>query len=292
MSNLRRLLAVVAALAGFAVHGAHGQVLYAADGQQGQPGNLYVIDPATAAVVQTCGAVGFGVTGMAFHPGTGVLYGTTGAEIDPPALITINPATGAGTLVGLNTAGPIADITFRSDGTLFGWTENSDELVTVNLATGIETVVGPSGISTAGSGIAFSPGGVLFYTGDNSDGALRTVNPATGSTTVGVTMTGGPPPNRVNALAFSPAGVLYGSVKQSPGDVLVTINTTTGVVTTIGALPPGIDAIAFAPGAVPCQAPPPPRPQQQQAIPTLSQWSFVLLGLLIAGSLLVSRRRF
>jgi WD40 repeat protein len=287
MKKLRRLLAVVA-VSGFAIHGAYGQVLYAADGQGGTPGNLYVINPATAAVVQTCGAVGFGVTGMAFHPNTGVLYATTGAEIDPPALITINPATGAGTLVGQNTNGPIADITFRADGTLFGWTEDTDDLVTVNLASGIETVVGDSGIGTAGSGIAFSPGGVLFFTGNNSDGALRTVNTTTGLTTIVVTMTGGPPPSRVNALAFSPGGVLYGSVKQSPGDALVTIDTVTGAVTTIGALPPGIDAIAFGPSAGPCQR---PAPQQQQPIPTLSQWGVVLLGLLIAGSLLLARRR-
>jgi WD40 repeat protein len=177
---------------------------------------------------------------------------------------------------------PIADITFRADGTLFGWSEGSDDLVTVNLATGVETVVADSGIGTAGSGIAFSPSGTLFYAGSNSDGPLRTINPATGLPTTVVTMSGGPPANRVNALAFSPAGVLFGSVKQSPGDALVTINTTTGVVTTIGALPPGIDAIAFAPAA---------QAQGVQPVPTLSQWAVVALGLLIAGSFLLMRRR-
>jgi DNA-binding beta-propeller fold protein YncE len=281
MFKLIRLFAIVAAFAGLAMQGAYGQVLYAADGQGGIPGNLYIINPATGAVVQTIGPIGFGVTGLAFHPGTGVLYGTTGAELAPAALIRINTATGAGTLIGNNTNGPIADITFRADGTLFGWTEDTDDLVTVNIATGVETVVSDSGIGTAGSGIAFSPGGTLFYAGNNSNGALRTVNPATGLTTVAVTMTGGPPSNRVNALAFNAAGTLYGSVKQSPGDTLVTINTTTGVVTTIGALPPGIDAIVFAPAAA----------AGVQAVPTLSQWAVVALGLLIAGSLLLMRRR-
>ena len=280
MHKLIRWLAVVAAFAGFAVHGAYGQVLYAADGQGGTPGNLYIINPATGAIVQTIGPIGFAVTGMAFHPGTGVLYGTTGAEIDPPALIQINTATGAGTLIGNNTNGPIADITFRADGTLFGWTEDTDDLVTVNIATGVETVVSDSGISTAGSGIAFSPSGTLFFTGSNSNGALRTINPATGAPTTVVTMTGGPTSNRINALAFNSAGVLYGSLKQSPGDVLITINTTTGVITTVGALPPGIDAIAFAPAAA-----------EQVAVPTLSEWAVVALGLLIAGSFLLLRRR-
>jgi hypothetical protein len=95
-------------------------------------------------------------------------------------------------------------------------------------------------------------------------------------------MTGGPPANRVNALAFSPAGVLYGSVKQSPGDVLVTINTTTGVVTTIGALPPAVDAIVFGPAAA---------PQQAQPVPTFSPWAVVALVLLIGASFLLLRRR-
>src|SRR5215208_1694056 len=140
MPKFRTLLAFVVALVGLAMQAAHGQVLYAADGQGGIAGNLYIIDPANGAVVQTIGPIGFAVTGLAFHPGTGVLYGTTGAENDPPALITINTSTGAGTLVGNNTVGPIADITFRSDGTLFGWTEGSDDLVTVNTATGVETV--------------------------------------------------------------------------------------------------------------------------------------------------------
>ena len=283
MTKLIRLLAMVAAIAGFAVQGAHGQVLYAADGQGGVAGNLYIINPATGGVVQTIGPIGFPVTGLAFHPGTGLLYGTTGAEIGTPSLIRINTTTGAGTLVGTNTAGPIADITFRSDGTLFGWTEDTDDLVTVNISSGVETVVGDSGVSTAGSGIAFSPGGVLYFTGNNSDGALRTVNTTTGLTTVVTTLNGGPTPNRVNALAFNSAGALYGSVKQSPGDVLVTIDTTTGLVTTIGALPGGIDAIVF--GPAPAAAAP------VAPVPTMSQWGIVLLVSLIAGSFLLLRRR-
>jgi len=285
MAKIRALLALVFAVAGLAMQGAHGQVLYAADGQGGVPGNLYVINQATGAIVQTIGPIGFAVTGLAFHPGTGVLYGTTGAENDPPALIRINTTTGAGTLIGNNADGPIADITFRSDGTLFGWSEGSDDLVTVNLATGVETVVGESGIGTAGSGIAFSPGGVLYFAGSNSDGVLRTINPATGLPTTVVTMTGGPPPSRVNALAFT-GSTLFGVVKQSPGAALVTINTTTGVVTTLGALPPGIDAIVFGTGSAVQQAVP-----VQQPIPTLSQWALMLLTLLIAGSYAVMRKR-
>jgi WD40 repeat protein len=278
MKQLIKLFAIAVAVAGLAVEGAYGQVLYAADGQGGIAGNLYIINPATGGVVRTIGPIGFAVTGLAFHPTTGVLYGTTGAENDPPALITINTTTGAGTLVGNNTCGPIADITFRNDGTLFGWTECNDRLVTVNTATGIETEIG-TGTGSAGSGIAFSPGGTLYFTGNNSNGALRTVDPVTGVTTVVVTMTGGPPPNRVNALAFGPGGTLYGSVKQSPGDTLVTINTTTGVVTTVGSLPPGTDAIVFGPAA------------QQTPVPTLSQWALIALTVLIAASVVAMRRR-
>jgi hypothetical protein len=282
LQRFRLLLLAVAASLALAAPAAEAQVLYGADGAGGNPAaNLYILDPATGSVVSTIGPIGFPVTGLAFHPITGVLYGTTGAEIGTPSLITINPSTGAGTLVGANTCGPIADITFRSDGTLFGWSECDDDLVTINLANGVETVVADSGFGTAGSGIAFSPGGTLFFTGNNSNGLLRTINPATGQEVDAVQMTGGPAPNRVNALAFNGAGTLYGSVKGTPGS-LVTINTATGVVTTVGPTVADLDAIVFAPAVVVRQAP---------NVPTLSQWAVIALALLVVASVLWARRR-
>jgi Bacterial Ig domain len=120
--------------------------LFATDGGGGNASTkLYTLDPANGQILSTPGLIGYPVTGLAIQPGTGVLYGvTTGTD---PRLITINKATGTGTVVGslFNPlpspclTGPIADITFASDGTLYGWSEHSDDLVTINLITGVAT---------------------------------------------------------------------------------------------------------------------------------------------------------
>ena len=56
---------------------AHAAVLYGANGAQGNPASLYILNPATGGIVSTVGAIGFAVTGLAVHPTTGVLYGST-----------------------------------------------------------------------------------------------------------------------------------------------------------------------------------------------------------------------
>src|SRR5262249_49529085 len=134
---------------------------------------------------------------------------------------------------------------------LYGWTEiYTDDLVTINTSTGAATKVGESGIATFGSGIA-DVGGTLYYSGDGVTGALRTVDKATGLTTIVTTLHGAPSnTDGIAAMAVDPdSGVLFG-VALNDSDVinpayLVTINTSTGEVTTIGALPNNFDAIAF-----------------------------------------------
>ena len=233
-------------------HGPHVFRLLAADGQGGNLSNLYTLDPATGAVKSTIGAIGFAVTGLAVDPKTGTLYGVTGASdpSSPGFLITINKTTGAGAIVGdlfpTNTS-PVADITFTSDGTLYGWSEATDELVTISKTTGLATVVGASGISTFGSGIAASPGNVLFLTGEGVTGALRTVDRATGVTTVVATLSGGGTGTTpINALAFN-GSTLYGSLSGSgtATSTLITINTTTAAITVVGPSVNKMDAIVF-----------------------------------------------
>jgi hypothetical protein len=260
---------------------AQAQVLYGADGAGGNPAtNLLILDPATGAVISTVGPIGFSVTGLAFHPVTGVLYGSTGgAAVPPRSIITINTTTGAGTLVGpTGQANPVADLTFRTDGVLFGWTEDGDDLVTINTVTGVATVVGDSGLNTAGSGLAFAPGGELFSTGESYLGSLHRINPATGAVAATVALSAS---NIINALAYDGAGVLFGA--DSDNDQLVTIDTTTGVITVVGPTIADLDALAFGPT---------PAPAGAVAIPTLSQWALVVTALLmLAGGFLVSRKR-
>src|SRR6476659_1025930 len=102
----------------------------------GAPGELYVISSANGSQVADIGplndSVGtnYPITGMAFNPNTGVLYGSTGnAGAVDAMLVTINPATAAVTVIGAFNAGPtnssgtpttMADIAFDSAGNLFG----------------------------------------------------------------------------------------------------------------------------------------------------------------------------
>ena len=234
----------------------NGEVLYAADGAGGNPNcNLYILNPANGAVLGTIGPIGYAVTRLAFAP-DGTLYGSTGRNPEgdapsPCSLITINPATGAGTLIGdfQQDGQTAADISFGPDGTLYGWLEpESDDLVTINTGTGQATIVGPSVLDTWGSGLAFSPGGTLYFTGDGEDGWLRTINPATGAPTIVASMIGGEG-GKIGALAFNASGVLYGVSKFGEGgqgpSMLITINTATGQITWVGETPDALDAIVF-----------------------------------------------
>ncbi len=83
----------LALLLGFALEAKATPTLYVADTQ-----NLYIMDPTTGLITQTVGAIGFGVTGMAFDPTTGLLYGSTNnRSVNPDSIIRIDPTTGVGT---------------------------------------------------------------------------------------------------------------------------------------------------------------------------------------------------
>ena len=81
--------------------------LYAASAAGG-PGNLYLLNPDTGAVIQTIGPTNdvagqnYPITGLAVHPTTGVLYGSTGNNPAATAarLVTIDPATALVTVIG------------------------------------------------------------------------------------------------------------------------------------------------------------------------------------------------
>lgn len=121
---------------------------HGADGAGGNPAtNLYVLDPTNGAIVSTIGPFGFAITGLAFDPSTGVLYGSTGNQspTSPKSLVRIDTSTGAGTLIGsFGVSGQtMADLTFG--GTLYGSGSSRGDLYTVDRATGLATFVGASG---------------------------------------------------------------------------------------------------------------------------------------------------
>jgi hypothetical protein len=243
------------------------ETLYVATGSKGANGVLYTVNPATAAftmvgpITASTGAIG--LTGLAFDPLNGVLYGVTGFESpdSPRTLVTINPATGAATIIGAVTGSfgsvGLTDLSFRADGTLFGI--NPSTLYTVNLGTAAATSIGSTGENPPGGGLAFNSLGALYSAGI-ATGTVDTLNTSTGARTVGPTMTNAPHAGTLGAmmaLGFSSANILYApnSAREQNGATvttvdLVTINTSTGLVTDIGSLPGNVDALAFGP-AVP-----------------------------------------
>ncbi len=253
------------------------ELLYAATGSRGVNGVLYTVDPTTAVFTQVgpilAGASPLGITGLAFDPLNGLLYGVTGLESpnSPRTLVTINPATGAASVIGslIDPFGSVGlgDISFRSDGTLFGYSGST--LYTVNLSTGGLTAVGSSGNGGEGDALAFSPTGTLYSSNSGPSGTLDTLDPSNGALTTGPTLTNAPQSFRINAFAIDAAGVLFGSNNsQTTPDrtvSLISINTTTGSITNIGLLPNNSDAIAFT------------------VVPEPSTWTMLAIGALFMG---------
>ena len=263
MKSLR--FAVLAVVALLAARRADAGTLYASTAAGG-PGRLYVINQTTGAVVQNIGPLNdvtganYPITGLAFHPTSGVLYGST-ANSDANAaakLVTINPATGLVTPVGSFNAGPVnsggtpatmADIAFDSLGNLYGvGSIGGPQLYSINPATGQATAVGASGLtSTSGGGLGISPGGVFYGTPTST--RFGTYNSATGAYT-NITNPTKPVGGAYAALAFD-GGTLYG-LDLGPDSAgkstqLVTFDLATGAVAPLGTSVASLDAIAFRP---------------------------------------------
>lgn len=250
------------------------QILYGADGSGGSLSTLYTINTTTGAATPI-GAIGFSITGLAFDPTTGILYGAT-SRLEPSGflgLVTINPLTGAGTAVGLYGTGSetMADISFDSNGNLFGFLEpSSDDLYSINKSTGAATLVGNSP-GSAITGLAFDNSDVLYH---ESAGTLNILSATTGLlvTTVGSAgiLVG-------MGMDFDASNTLFAIEKLGSGSTgarnLVTVNTSTGAATLIGSTQAGLDALAFSSGVV---------------IPEPSSLALLSIGTL---GLLVRRRR-
>jgi hypothetical protein len=155
MKKLIFLLAISAAfglLAGCETGGGGGSslVLIGARHYSGNGGTtsiLYTVDTSNGTAAEI-GDIGYAVNGLAFDFDNGILYGTTSTNdgIFPDGLIEINIQTGAGTPIGAGAEMRVNNPTIDSLGTMYAWTENSDDLVTIDTATGLAAVVGDSGL--------------------------------------------------------------------------------------------------------------------------------------------------
>jgi hypothetical protein len=186
-------------------------------------------------------------------PGTGTLYGTDAFNGN---LITIDPATGAASVVGPLGAGPIPSLAVDPlTGIIYaGGGGGIPDIFTVDPATGAATLVGDTGLGIAAvEGLDFNAAGTLYASvniaGSGGTGAdhLAILNKTTGAATVvgsfgsctGVTIpsTGGGSCTieGMAGIAFDAAGNLWGSHRVGaagegqPG--LYRINVATGAAT-------------------------------------------------------------
>jgi hypothetical protein len=188
--------------------------------------------------------------GVGAGVGAGAMVASTGNN--GVALISIDTATGAGSLIGpLNLFGPVTDLAFRHDGVLFGTTGGgTSSLINID-EFGVESLVGTH-VTGSVTGLVFV-GTTLYGTfvptgGGSTPSQLVTVDQSTGAlTTIGATGFG-----PIGGLAFDTAsGILYGVTSGAIGGDLVSINLVTGAATLIGSTELGdISALAFGPGGV------------------------------------------
>jgi hypothetical protein len=217
---------------------------------------LYTID-STTGTETLVGLTGYNqVSGIDFDPITGTLYGVgykSYNDIGFFELITINITTGVGTTVGGTGTSAFQDISFRSDGTLFGFSGGS--LYTLNLITGAATLVGSTGLSTgsgSGNATAFNLSDVLYNINQDDISTLNQTNGAATDTGVDVDypIEIGTNP-RANAMDYDLlSGILYASVVHGGGEsglpvnFIAQIDLVTGDVSNVHSTILGLDALA------------------------------------------------
>jgi hypothetical protein len=199
--------------------------LLGAQGGAQPTSDLYTVDSSTGGTT-SIGAIGFAMTGLAFRPSDGVLFGVTSNQ---------------------SASNPRSLITFRSDDTLFGYTPSTRTLYTVNTTTGAATQVSSTAIPTSGQGygIAFDSSDVLYVFPKGAAGVYYIVDPATGGLTVQPTLTGsiGGGPKPVSAACFDSTGVCWAMYIGQFDYWLATIDVGASTVAEVAATLDEIDAL-------------------------------------------------
>ena len=244
-------------------------MLYAASGTFGATGILYTLDPATGAVLTTVGLLhdatgnNYGMTGLKYHPSTGIFYGatTTSSPTNPNYLVIVDPATALVTPIGpFGVGGYITDLAIDpTTGIMYGVSGNNQKFYTINTATGQAVQTGSTGIAfQSGGALAADRTGALFgitTTPLSAPTSFYSYDKTTGNATlIGLTGLG----NFVLGADFSPSNVFYGMEGNGGIDNvhlrwLVTCDVTTGNCTRVGQIQIGVtpvhdlDALAFIP---------------------------------------------
>ena len=141
-------------------------------------GTLYQVNPANGALTSVGTATGidyddFGSTTTGLY-----VVGFSSTQ----NLYSINPSTGAATLIGPTGLGYGAWRGLSTNSSTLYFADGAD-LYTLNTSTGAATLVGPFG-GSAEMGVLLSEGGIL-YGGDDTDLRVDTINTSTGAATLG-----------------------------------------------------------------------------------------------------------
>ncbi len=213
---------------------------------------LVELDPATGALVNTIGSVGYNVTGLTYDDTTGILYATTWKRdlLFPNGLITINQTTGAGSPVGtgVGLGGIPVLLATNSDGELYGWLQaGTDRLIRWDKTTGSAIQVGNPNLTTKQHGIAFDNTNTLFLF--NNDDNIYQIDATTGTSALLGAMNGmGTPNNMAHHGDFSIENNKYyglDSVKAGSKNILVIDTVTRTLDDTLGTIN-DLHALTFA----------------------------------------------
>jgi hypothetical protein len=166
--------------------------------------SLYRIDrfAGTVTFVGFTGSAVLSQGGMSIDPLTGVMYATGFNGFQSTGFFSVDKNTGVATLIGQSGGqypAPLVGVYglgFRNDGVLFAnglydyANHSQSQLMTMDLATGSATDIGPHGVivgrQLAYSGLAFDAGGTMYSLGSTTASAagLYSVNQATGTATL------------------------------------------------------------------------------------------------------------
>lgn len=217
---------------------AAGGVLYALDAfsSNGGPTTFLTIDSVTGVGSAVAPLTGFPTTsGLAFAPDS-TLYAVSRGTGE---LLTIDQMTGVVTVVGPHGFVSISGLSINSAGVIFAAVNPTDStaggpwLATLDAATGAGTLIGPIGACV--EGMSFSPDGILFAVAEfggcaDADTLIR-IDSNTGVGTVV-----GPIGFRdINALTFTPNGMLFAAQSRN-GGTLLSLNPNTGAGAVVGSV--------------------------------------------------------
>lgn len=250
-------------------------------------GSVYSVDSSTGGQ-SSVGSSGFNGLNSLARNQAGQFYSVAGHPLfdTQSTLLRINPSSGAGTSVSTLTglaAGSVRALAFSSSDVLFAIVNGggptaigvADDLYTINLSSGISTLIGSTGY-TGVQALSFSADGTLFGW-DVTQAGLLALDTATGA---GSPVSAQPDfgQNDIQSIAFGPDGNLYGarfnlfaidtsssSLAQIGGDVLSDLR--------------GIEFLAS------------PNPFPAAALPEPASAVLLGIGMLVAAGLRVRKKR-